>query len=272
MLCITHNITCAHLWCGHAVSGGSPVARLITSSPMEVWQTAHMPPSATPCIMLHKLQPRTRYSVHVCAVLDGDMSVASQQVVVPTMPAPPQDGPRPSLEAVSHAVIAVSWPATDVGPDSDTSVTYSLQRAFVGSDSGSAPRAWTGIYKGPRHDCIVDSLLPGQIYAFRVRVHCGIGRGRWGPYVAVRTHIAPPAPPCNVNVKGHSARSLCVHWCHSETDGQQAPTAFQYAPALDRTVTSRRLFKVYAGTIVQHAVVPKSSHYACPWMRGFAKP
>jgi hypothetical protein len=186
----------------------------------------HVAHSDSPCIMLHRLQSRTRYAVHVCAVLDGIASTPSEQVVVLTMPAPPEDGPQPAVEVLSHASVLVTWPSIDLGPDTGTLVAYSVQRGFVAEGEG-APRSWSGVYKGHNNGCIVDSLLPGRLYAFRVRVHCGTGRGRWGPDSCARTCVASPAPPCSIGAEARTARSVCVSWSHSDVDGRQHPAAFQ---------------------------------------------
>ena len=231
-----------------------------------VWDTAEVPASATPSIVLRGLTPDTSYAVRVVAQSASGPSHHSTTVAFTTMELPTLACAAAEVEEAGATHVALSWHPVDAvhactmdpedvadaadGLLQPEQCSYEVECACLGGDD-SCVQPWRVVHRGTKTGCCVPHLRPCCGYAFRVRAFCGGLEGSWGPEVTACTAPAPPPVPAAVACSHRSTDSLTVCW---EAGPARPACASASAYQLHMAWARHGFQQVFHGAAMQHHI------------------
>ena len=162
---------------------------------------------------VERLSPGTTYQLRVLCEGPGGISAYSEPCTVTTEPVTPNAPTRPFCPSAPSPYAAVlKWEKPDYNGGSPV-LEYEMEV--------EKNKIRNSVYKGKEMFCVVNDLLPGELYTVQVRAINRIGAGPWSEEYSFNAGATAPNPPSSINVNTKSPTHLSVIWNEPHCNGAQ---------------------------------------------------
>lgn len=204
------------------------------------------------------LRPGHTYKLRVFAVGKGGKSEPSSYLqvttlpILPCKPEAPRQSTRMKLEPTS---LNIEWdPPVDDG--GSPILNYTLR---MGCPVGASEHQDEDVYQGPRRQCTISGLKPGEKYSFQVMATSKAGPSPWSDLSELHTAPGPPDAPEFTTCSCKAPSLIRLEWMEPATHGTQV-TGYMVEQLIDEAFV-----KVYEGPCtncdVKKGLLPATFYY-----------